>query len=95
MSIGHYGVHSCDTNLEGGTTSGGTVMGNSVKIPGCERPPLPNGMVWQGARGGGGGGLAWRVRRGVGAIGAAAGGAARGHREGQDRTQALRKPKTL
>ena len=70
-------------------------MGNSVKIPGCERPPSP--MVWsgRGRGGGGGGGLAWRVRRGVGAIGAAAGGAARGHREGQDRTQALRKPKTL
>ena len=34
-------------------------------------PPPPNGMVWYGVGGGGGGG--WRVRRGVGAVGAAAG----------------------
>ena len=45
-------------------------------------PPLPP-KVWSG-RG--------RVRRGVGAAGAAAGGVARVHRQGQDRTQALRKP---
>ena len=51
-------------------------------------PPPPNGMVWYGVGGGGG----WRVRRGVGAVGAAAGETARRHRQGQHSTQALRKP---
>ena len=41
--------------------------------------PPPNGMVWQE------GGVGWRVRTEVGGVGAAAGGAARGHREGQAR----------
>ena len=47
-------------------------------------------MVWSGTGSGGGGG--WRVRRGVGAVGAAAGETARRHRQGQHSTQALRKP---
>ena len=51
-------------------------------------PPPPNGMVWYGVGGGGG----WRVRRGVGAVGAAAGETARRHRQGRHSTQALRKP---
>ena len=38
-------------------------------------PRPPNGMVWYGVGGGG-----WRVRRGVGAVGAAAGETARRHR---------------
>ena len=48
--------------------------------------PPPHGLV----RGGGGGG-GWRVRRGVGAVGAAAGETARRHRQGRHSTQALRK----
>ena len=55
----------------------------------CQPPPTP--MVWSGAGWGGGGG-SWRVRRGVGAVGAAAGETARRHRPGQHSTQALRKP---
>ena len=48
-------------------------------------------MVWSGTgwEGGGGG---WRVLRGVGAGGAAAGEMARRHRQGRHSTQALRKP---
>ena len=34
----------------------------------------------------------WCVWRGVGAVGAAAGGTARRHRQGQHRSQALHKP---
>ena len=51
--------------------------------------PPPNGTVWYGVGGGAGG---WRVRRAVGAVGAAAGETARRHRPGQHSTQALRKP---
>ena len=53
-------------------------------------PAPPPRMVWSGTGWGGGGG--WRVRRGVGAVGAAAGETARRHRPGQHSTQALRKP---
>ena len=51
------------------------------------QPPPP--MVWSGTGWGGGG---WRVRRGVGAVGTAAGETARRHRQGRHSTQALRKP---
>ena len=44
-------------------------------------------MVWSGMGWGGG----WRVLRGVGAVGAAAGETARRHRQGRHSTQALRK----
>ena len=61
------------------------IYGQASGVP--SPPPPPNGMVWYGAGGGG-----WRVRRGVGAVGAAAGETARRHRPGQHSTQALRKP---
>ena len=54
---------------------------------GVWRSPPPPPMVWSDTGGGG-----WRVRRGVGAVGAAAGETARRHRQGQHSTQALRKP---
>ena len=51
------------------------VYGVIIYVPGFwfSSPPSPNGMVWYG-------GGAWRVRRGVGAVGAAAGETARRHR---------------
>ena len=60
------------------------IYGQASGVP---SPPPP--MVWSGTGWGGGG---WRVRRGVGAVGAAAGETARRHRQGRHSTQALRKP---
>ena len=63
------------------------IYGQASGVP--SPPAPPNGMVWYCK---GGGGLGWRVRRGAGAVGAAAGETARRHRPGQHSTQALRKP---
>ena len=63
-------------------------MVRRLAFPAPPPPPPPNGMVWYGVGGGGG----WRVRRGVGAVGAAAGETARRDRQGRHSTQALRKP---
>ena len=52
-------------------------------------PPPPPPMVWSGTGCGGGGGGGWRVLRGVGAVGAAAGETARRHRQGRHSTQAI------
>ena len=60
-------------------------MGIYGQASGVPSPPPPQ---WYGlVRGGWGGG--WRVRRGVGAVGAAA---AETARQGRHSTQALRKP---
>ena len=59
------------------------IYGQASGVP---SPPPP----WYGLVRGGGGG--WRVRRGVGAVGTAAGETARRHRQGRHSTQALRKP---
>ena len=40
------------------------IYGQASGVP--SPPPPPNGMVWYGVGGGGG----WRMRRGVGAVGA-------------------------
>ena len=62
-------------------------MVRRLAFPAPPAPPKWYGLVW------GGGG--WRVRRGVGAVGAAAGETARRHRQGQHGTKALRKPYIL
>ena len=64
-----------------------TFCGQASGVPSPPHSPPP--MVWSGTGWGGGG---WRVRRGVGAVGAAAGETARRHRQGRHSTQALRKP---
>ena len=66
------------------------VIRETVNAPGCVtsvfHPPTPYQTTPLG------GGEGWRVRRGVGAVGAAARETARRHRPGQHSTQALRKP---
>ena len=74
----------------GGGGKGGLAALHHIGSGVWHSQPPPPPMVWSGTGWGGGGG--WRVRRGVGAVGAAAGETARCHRQGQHSTQALRKP---
>ena len=75
-----------DSAWEGVGGGGDTIGGGGVGEP---RTGIKYGQA-SGVVGGGGG--SWRVRRGVGAVGAAAGETARRHRPGQQSTQTLRKP---